>query len=262
MPVHSDVRMGGGPAAAEVVMGSVTGGLRWCLDRMLSVGYGLVYDYIFERFGPYQRLQLEVLELVEAAAPDRASRHEVQVLDAGCGPGNFTFLLAEAGFSALGIDPYGPVLELAREKRRARRLAHLAFRQGDLALGAGLRDASFDQVVSIHTLYAHPAPQRLLQEAYRVLKPGGHAVLVNHTRQVGFAELRERDGLSAATRGLCWVVPNSVFEATRRPFGPHYWNEEAFGAHVRDAGFTVLETRRTFLHDSSLLVWARKDTAE
>ena len=44
-------------------------------DRMLSVAYGLVYDYIFEKFGPYQKLQAEVLELVEASAkelsPDR-----------------------------------------------------------------------------------------------------------------------------------------------------------------------------------------------
>ena len=262
MPAQTSARAGGGASGAEVAMGSVTGGLRWGVDRVLSVGYGLVYDYIFERFGPYQGLQREVLGLIEASAPDRERRHDVHVIEAGCGPGNFTFLLAEAGFSALGLDPYGPVVELAREKRRARRLANVAFREGDLAEGAGLRDASFDQVVSIHALYAHPQPQRLLEEAFRVLKRGGHAVLVNHTRQVGFGELTERDGLAAALRGSFWVVPNSIFEAARRPVGPHYWDEGVFSAHVRDAGFTVLETRRTFLHGSSLLVWARKDTQE
>ena len=115
-------------------MGSLRRPLQWTIDRMLSIGYGLVYDYIFEQFGPYQRLQGEVLELVEAAAratsPDRRA---FQVLDVDCGPGNLTFVLAEAGFSVLGLEPYGALIELAREKRRARRLANLAFSQGDLA---------------------------------------------------------------------------------------------------------------------------------
>jgi len=61
----------------------------------------------------------------------------------------------------------------ARGKRRARHLANLAFRQGELTRGNAFRDGAFDQVVSIHALYAHPAPERLLREAHRVLKPGG-----------------------------------------------------------------------------------------
>ena len=55
-----------GSATAEVVMSSLHGGLQWGVDRMLSVGYGLLYDYIFEQFGPYQKLQAEVLQLVDA----------------------------------------------------------------------------------------------------------------------------------------------------------------------------------------------------
>ena len=115
-------------------MGSLQGGLQWTVDRMLSIGYGLVYDYIFEQFGPYQRLQAEVLELVETVGQGQPSpdRRAFQVLDVDCGPGNFTFVLAEAGFSVLGLEPYGALVELAREKRRARRLANLAFSQGDL----------------------------------------------------------------------------------------------------------------------------------
>ena len=52
-------------------MGSLRGGLQWTVDRMLSIGYGLVYDYIFEKFGPYQQLQRDVLELVEEASKAR-----------------------------------------------------------------------------------------------------------------------------------------------------------------------------------------------
>jgi len=247
-----------GPATAEVVMSSLHGGLQWGVDRMLSVGYGLLYDYIFEKFGPYQKLQAEVLALVEASAKQAPDRRAVQVLDVDCGPGNLTFVIAEAGFSVVGLEPYGALVELAREKRRAKRLANLSFTQGELASTKAFRDASFDQVVNVHSLYAHADPQALLAQAHRILRPGGHAIFV-----ATFRELRAREGLGPAMRCLLlWLLPHALFEASRRRIGPHYWTEEQFGANLRAAGFTVLEFRRTFLNDASVLVWARKDRAE
>src|SRR3970282_2008773 len=59
------------------------------MGRALGVGSGLVYDYIFDRFGPYRALQQEVLDVVRAAA-DGKSLRDVRVLDIGCGPGNFS----------------------------------------------------------------------------------------------------------------------------------------------------------------------------
>jgi SAM-dependent methyltransferase len=254
-----------GATAAEGVMSAVVRAMQWGLDRMLSVGYGVVYDSIFERFQPYQDLQTEVLELVEKSAPE-GPRRDVQVLDVGCGPGNFSFVLAEAGFSTIGLESYGALVELAREKRRAKRLANLAFRHGELAEGAGGRDASFDTVVSIHGLYVHPQPLTLLREARRVLKPGGHAVFVNPTRNVGhwstFRDLKNRDGMRSALASLLWLVPNSIFELARKRIGPHYWDENEFAANLKGAGFTVLAMRRTFLNGAGVLVWARRDVED
>jgi ubiquinone/menaquinone biosynthesis C-methylase UbiE len=264
MQTQTGAPVRGSTAAPEGFMGSLLGGVRWGVDRMLSVGYGLVYDYIYEQFRPYQQLQAEVLELVTAGVPHGALKRDVQVLEIGCGPGNFTFVLAEAGFNAIGLESYAALVELAREKRRAKRLANLAFRHGDLVDGSGIRDASFDEIVSIHSLYVHPEPETLLKEAYRILKPGGHAIFVNHTRQVAqwstFREIKARDGVKPALSSLLWLVPNSIFETARRRIGPHYWDEARFGTNLRAAGFTVLQMRRTFLSGASLLVWARKDT--
>jgi len=50
--------------------------MRGWLDRMLSVGYGVVYDYVYPRFKHYQRLQAEVRDLVEAAVPARGVLNE------------------------------------------------------------------------------------------------------------------------------------------------------------------------------------------
>jgi ubiquinone/menaquinone biosynthesis C-methylase UbiE len=233
---------------------------------MVSIGYGVVYDYIWDSFPPYQGLQQEVFALVARAVPEGTTPREVRILELACGPGNFSVKLAEAGFSVIGLDRYGALIDLAREKRQAKRLGHLSFQQADLASNSNFKDGQFDQLVNIHSLYVHPAPDQKLKEAYRVLKPGGHAVFVNHTRRVElrstFQQLRATEGVGAATRALLWVLPNSVFEAARKQVGPTYWEEAEFTSHLQAAGFTVLETRRTFLNSASVLVWARKDSPE
>jgi SAM-dependent methyltransferase len=233
------------------------------LDRMLSIGYGVVYDFVFERFAPYRTLLAEVLGLLQRCVPPAAERRDVRVLDVGCGPGNFSVAVAAAGFSVVGIDPYQTLLDLAREKRGVERLPNLSFRRADLATDETLGDGAFDVLMNVHSLYVHPAPEALLRQACRVLKPGGHAIFVNFTRRVWlWSTLRlvwSRDGAGAALQCLLWVIPNALFEVTRKRMGPHYWQEDEFGSRLREAGFTVLEMRRTFFDGASLIAWVRRD---
>ncbi|HLC43277.1 MAG TPA: class I SAM-dependent methyltransferase [Methylomirabilota bacterium] len=248
---------------AEVLGGALLDGVQRGLDRTLSVWYGVVWDYIFERFEPYKALRREIMELVEASVQGSVTRRDVRLLEIGCGPGNFAFTMAEAGFSVVGLDPYAPLIELARERRRAKHLSNLAFQHADLANGNTFPDEAFDQVVNIHTLYVHPTPDRLIRQAYRVLKSGGHAVFVNHGSRIAlrsaFRDVRRREGLGPAIRSLLWMLPNAIFEMVRRRVGPHYWNEREFARHLDEAGFTVLDVRRTFFNRASVLAWVRKD---
>jgi 2-polyprenyl-3-methyl-5-hydroxy-6-metoxy-1,4-benzoquinol methylase len=233
--------------------------LRSAVDRCLAVAYGHVHDLIVERFTPYRLLENEVLGLVDAGTPSGIPRHAVRILDIGCGPGTFSVPLAVAGFSVVGIDRYAPLLDVARERRVARRLTNLAFcRLGTEAFGKG----SFDQVVSVHSLYVHPAPEHVVAEAARVLKPGGHALFVNHVGRFApwrtFRTSARTAGLVGALRTLLWLIPNAFFEIARRPVGPHYWDERTFERTLTAAGFTVRALRRTFLARGSVLAWARK----
>ena len=98
---------------------------------------------------------------------------KVRVLDIGCGTGAVTRILASKLIEGevVGVDPSIVFLEKARELSST--LANISFEQGDgrqLPFG----EASFDVVV-FHTVLSHmPSPESFLEEAHRVLKPGGY----------------------------------------------------------------------------------------
>ena len=198
---------------------------------------------------------------------DTPDRRAYQIVDVDCGPGNLTFVLAEAGFSVLGLEPYGALVELAREKRRAKRLANLAFSQGDLS-SAKLRDAAYDMVVNVHTLYAQASPLALLSAGPSGAQAGrSRALRESHASRRGARDVsrasragghRGRAALSACC-GCCRTA------CSRRRAGR---SARTTGARTTSAGisaaagFEVLEMRRTFLNGASLLVWARKNATE
>ncbi len=129
--------------------------------------------------GPFQRLLArKSLALVEP-------RPGMRVLDAGCGRGNTTARLAEAGCDALGIDMLPENVSAARARYGgtpgARFAAADATRLPAEADGVNLGDGSFDAVHCLEVAFHFGAKGRrdFLAESYRVLRPGGRLVLVD-----------------------------------------------------------------------------------
>jgi SAM-dependent methyltransferase len=93
------------------------------------------------------------------------------VLDAGCGTGRYSIVLADRGHEVIGVDQSGAMLDIARKK-----LPSGDFREGDLT-ALPLPGRSVDAVVCALALVHVPDVASTLREFARVLRPGGRLVI-------------------------------------------------------------------------------------
>lgn len=137
----------------------------------LLVHWSKPYDILLGRI--IRRTDGPLLDLAEVDAGD-------DVLDLGTGPGflarSAATRVGESG-SAVGLDAAPEMIDRARER---------AVREGSVAtfVNAGAQDmpfadCSFDVVVSRLVMHHLPGElkNRAIQEAYRVLRPGGRLVI-------------------------------------------------------------------------------------
>lgn len=119
-----------------------------------------------------------------------------KILELGCGPGKYVGLLANSGFSVVGVDPVEfPTWEELRQR-------------GDVELLPGVfgenlpfADQGFDAVVCLSALLYFDDPHRGVEEMKRVLKPGGRLV-VRTVNRLNFYTTRTGKRLDPASRQL------------------------------------------------------------
>ncbi|KAI4146597.1 MAG: hypothetical protein LQ340_005871 [Diploschistes diacapsis] len=97
------------------------------------------------------------------------------VLDAGCGAGHVALYMArEGGFCVEGIDlAPRPVAKARRNVRLAGMSDRVSIQQGDYHNLEAFDKAHFDGIYSIETVVHATDTRKVLQEFFRVLKPGG-----------------------------------------------------------------------------------------
>jgi ubiquinone/menaquinone biosynthesis C-methylase UbiE len=140
------------------------------------------------------------------SAANFAATSGLKVLEIGCGLGTDGAQFARAGADYTGIDLTEAAIDLAR-----RRFA-LAGLKGDFRVSdaekLGFADGSFDLVYSHGVLHHTPDIEAAIGEIYRVLRPGGRAVIMLYHRgsynyRVGIRVLRRAGaGLLKSESGI------------------------------------------------------------
>lgn len=102
------------------------------------------------------------------------------VCDLGCGPGQAAGYLSARGIAACGIDLSAGMVEEARRLNPG-----ITFTQGDMLNLTGVADDSFGGIAAFYSIIHVPPPKlaQAMKEIYRVLRPGGTALLSFHIGQ-------------------------------------------------------------------------------
>src|SRR3954453_2375627 len=143
--------------------------------------------FIAHQLGRPSRITGRLLNLANASGNARAVEllelsSDHRALDVGFGGGVALGELVGGARSVAGIDHSEAAVRSARQ--RFRREIEEGRLQVELASVEAIpfEDASFDRILTVHTIYFWPDPERGLREILRVLRSGGRLVLATDVK--------------------------------------------------------------------------------
>jgi cyclopropane fatty-acyl-phospholipid synthase-like methyltransferase len=199
----------------------------WMDGKNLALHYGF--------WEPGIRTHSQALSNMNRVLADIAAiRPRETVLDAGCGIGGSAIWLAENhGATVTGISLSPAQVEQARRHARRRRLAdRVRFEVADFCR-TPFADGSFDVVWGLESVCHALDKSAFVEEAFRLLKPGGRLVCSD-----GYAMRREYTDSEWETIRTCldgWQIPNLA-------------TPDEFTRYLQSAGFGAVCFRDVTVH--------------
>jgi ubiquinone/menaquinone biosynthesis C-methylase UbiE len=129
--------------------------------------------------GDFTRIAESMRESGEALVKELGITKGLKVLDLGCGDGTTALPAARLGADVLGVDIASNLVEAGNKRAKAEGLTNCKFQEGDATDLLGLKDRTFDLVVSIFGAMFAPRPFDVAKEMVRVTRPRGRIVMGN-----------------------------------------------------------------------------------
>jgi ubiquinone/menaquinone biosynthesis C-methylase UbiE/biotin operon repressor len=111
------------------------------------------------------------------------------IADLGTGEGSFALLLAQRAMRVIAVDSSAKMLEVGREQALRNGVKNVDFRLGDME-ELPIGDGEVELVFFLQSLHHALHPERALEEAARILRPGGRVMVLDLARH-RFEEARE-----------------------------------------------------------------------
>jgi SAM-dependent methyltransferase len=141
-----------------------------------------------------------------------------RVLEVGCSFGHMSFLLAERFREVVALDLSAESIALAARRARHYDVSNLRFLEADAERLEMFRSGEFEAVFMFSTLRFCPHPDAALAEAWRVLAPGGRAVVdVPNRRSPWYGPIKRVIGVEPHIHDRLYV--KSELEAMMRSTG-------------------------------------------
>jgi ubiquinone/menaquinone biosynthesis C-methylase UbiE len=164
------------------------------------------------------------------------------VLEVAPGPGYFAIELAKLGdYRVTGLDISQTFVEIARANAASAKVqAH--FQRGD-ASQMPFDEGRFDYVVCRAAFKNFSRPQAALQEMFRVLKPGGRALIIDMRRDASPESMKHAArSLKAGTFNRMFVYLTFRFMLVRRAY-----TKAEFQKMIAQTGFRRVEIREELI---------------
>jgi SAM-dependent methyltransferase len=233
----------------------------WRLPPGVSRG---LWDYLHDRSVARnydQSLAGSTLFTVDQRFAEQFFDRPGRLIDLGCGTGRLLIPFAKRGCWVLGVDLSEEMLrEVGERAARHRVVVHRL--QANLVELEGLREQAFDYAACLFStlgmIHGAEQRQRVIEHAYRLLRPGGRFVLHVHNRWFNFWDPQGR-------HWLVWDLLQSLIKG--KPGGDrrmpvhqgiagltlHLFTRREAERMLKKAGFRLLEVRPLSLRPNGRL---------
>nr|WP_307775256.1 class I SAM-dependent methyltransferase [uncultured Cetobacterium sp.] len=186
-----------------------------------------LYDKVEEKM-PMGKFKKEAVDMLNG-----------KILEVGVGSGaNFKYYSKDKDI--VGIDISDEMLKLATEKKSKLDLQNITLINMSVE-EMTFEDNTFDSIISTCVFCTVPNPSKGLKEIYRVLKPGGQAIFLEHMKSS-----------SKAINIFLWIMNN----ITKRLLGTSLLRETE--KTIRSIGFSEVISKNIMMKDVLRLIIAKK----